>query len=146
VGTESDRRADRELAPLRPIALHECPHTAPSLLIAAGVNVKTVSAVMGRASVTITVDRYGHLLPDSVAEAGSCLPRGSRGTENRLRVDRAAQLLTIPQSVRITSACAHRRHFNSQLPGRATGRDDRARGRGADHPIRPKRLRKKPHP
>ena len=58
---------------LEPIALHECRHTTASLLIAAGVNIKTVSAVMGHASVTITLDRYGHLLPGSVAEAGELL-------------------------------------------------------------------------
>jgi integrase len=62
-----------EAAGLRPIALHECRHTAASLLLAAGVGIKVVSAVMGHASVTITLDRYGHLLPDSVAEAGELL-------------------------------------------------------------------------
>lgn len=62
-----------EAAGLRPIALHECRHTAASLLIAANVNLKTLSAVMGHASVTITLDRYGHLLPDGVAEAGGLL-------------------------------------------------------------------------
>jgi integrase len=60
-------------AGLSPIGLHEARHTCASLPIAAGVNVKTVSAVMGHASVTITLDRYGHLLPDGVAEAGELL-------------------------------------------------------------------------
>lgn len=58
---------------LAPIGLHECRHTAASLLIDAGVNDKALSSIMGHASVTITKDRYGHLMPDGVAEAGRLL-------------------------------------------------------------------------
>lgn len=72
-----------EDAGLRPIGLHECRHTAASLLIAAGVNDKALCSIMGHASVTITKDRYGHLLPDGVAEAAGVLDayleRASRG-------------------------------------------------------------------
>ena len=32
-------------------------------MIAAGVNAKALSTHMGHASVTITYDRYGHLMP-----------------------------------------------------------------------------------
>ena len=46
-------------------------HT-PSL-IAAGVNVKALSEFLGHASITITLDRYGHLLPGSIAEATTLL-------------------------------------------------------------------------
>jgi integrase len=62
-----------EAAGLRPIALHECRHTAASLLIDAGVNDKALCSIMGHASVTITKDRYGHLMPNGVAEAGELL-------------------------------------------------------------------------
>jgi integrase len=34
-------------------------------MIAAGVNAKALSAFMGHASITITLDRYGHLMPGS---------------------------------------------------------------------------------
>jgi integrase len=59
-------------AGLQPITLHECRHTFASLMIAAGVNVKALSSYMGHASVTITLDRYGHLLPGNEREA-ACL-------------------------------------------------------------------------
>jgi integrase len=49
--------------------LHEARHTYASLMIAAGVNIKTISEWMGHSSVTITLDRYGHLLPGSAAAA-----------------------------------------------------------------------------
>ena len=42
-------------------------------MIAAGVNAKVLSVLMGHASITITLDRYGDLMPGSIAEAGSLL-------------------------------------------------------------------------
>jgi integrase len=48
-------------------------HTAASYFIAAGVNTKALCSIMGHASVTITLDRYGHLMPNGVAEAGERL-------------------------------------------------------------------------
>jgi hypothetical protein len=42
-------------------------------MIAAGVNVKALSEFLGHASITITLDRYGHLLPGSLAESASLL-------------------------------------------------------------------------
>jgi integrase len=62
-------RAAWKAANLEPIGLHECRHTFASLMIAAGVNVKALSTYMGHASVTITLDRYGHLFPGHEAEA-----------------------------------------------------------------------------
>jgi integrase len=60
-------------AGLEPITLHECRHTFASLMIAAGVNVKALSAYMGHAGVAITFDRYGHLMPGNEAEAAGLL-------------------------------------------------------------------------
>jgi integrase len=54
---------------------HECRHTFATLMIAAGVNVKALQTFMGHASVTITLDRYGHLLPGSENEAAELLDR-----------------------------------------------------------------------
>jgi integrase len=60
-------------AGLTPITLHEDRHTYASLLIAAGVNTKAISTYMGHASVTITLDRYGHLMPGSEQKAADLL-------------------------------------------------------------------------
>jgi integrase len=60
-------------ASLEAIGLHECRHTFASLMIAAGVNAKALSTYMGHASVTITYDRYGHLMPGNEAEAAELL-------------------------------------------------------------------------
>ncbi|HEX5469542.1 MAG TPA: tyrosine-type recombinase/integrase [Gaiellaceae bacterium] len=58
------RRAD-----LDPIGLHECRHTFASLLIAAGVNAKAITAYLGHASIQTTFDLYGHLMPGNEDEA-----------------------------------------------------------------------------
>jgi integrase len=60
-------------AGLDPIGLHECRHTFASLMIAAGVNAKALSEYMGHSSVTITLDRYGHLMPGNEREAATLL-------------------------------------------------------------------------
>lgn len=65
-------------AGLAAIGLHESRHTYASLMIAAGVNVKALSTYMGHASITITYDRYGHLLPGNEEERPGCSTRTSR--------------------------------------------------------------------
>jgi integrase len=62
------KRAWQE-AGLTKIGLHECRHTFAALLIAARVNPKALSTFMGHASISITLDRYGHLFPGSEDEA-----------------------------------------------------------------------------
>jgi integrase len=60
-------------AGLEPIGLHEARHTFASLMIAAGVNAKALSSFLGHASITMTLDRYGHLMPGSEEEAAALL-------------------------------------------------------------------------
>ena len=57
----------------KPIGLHERRHTFASLMIGAGVNAKALSSYMGHASITITLDRYGHLMPGNKEEAAGLL-------------------------------------------------------------------------
>jgi integrase len=69
---ERARRAWRR-AGLEPVCLHECRHTFASLMIAAGVNAKALSVFMGHANISITLDRYGHLMPGAEDEAAGLL-------------------------------------------------------------------------
>jgi integrase len=62
-----------EEAKLERVTPHECRHTFASLMIAAGVNAKALSTFMGNATITVTLDRYGHLMPGSEAEAAGLL-------------------------------------------------------------------------
>jgi integrase len=60
-------------AGLAPIGLHECRHTYAAYMIAAGVNAKALSTYMGHSSITVTLDRYGHLMPGNEDEAAAML-------------------------------------------------------------------------
>jgi len=60
-------------AKLERITPHECRHTFAALMIAAGVNAKALQTFMGHSSITVTLDRYGHLMPGSEAEAAGLL-------------------------------------------------------------------------
>jgi integrase len=60
-------------AGLAGLTLHECRHTFASLMIAAGVNAKALSTYMGHANISITLDRYGHLMPGNEDEAAGLL-------------------------------------------------------------------------
>jgi integrase len=60
-------------AELERITPHECRHTFASSMIAAGVNAKALAAFMGHANISITLDRYGHLMPGSEQEAAGLL-------------------------------------------------------------------------
>lgn len=60
-------------AELQSIGLHEARHTFASLMIGAGVNAKALAVYMGHASITITLDRYGHLFPGNEDEAAGLL-------------------------------------------------------------------------
>ena len=74
-GTPLFKRAERawDAAGLTRITLHECRHTFASLMIAAGVNAKALSSYMGHAGISITLDRYGHLMPGSETQAAGML-------------------------------------------------------------------------
>jgi integrase len=58
-------------ADLEPIGLHEARHTFASLMIAAGANVKVIQSVMGHATISMTLDHYGHLMPGGLDEAAA---------------------------------------------------------------------------
>ena len=74
-GTPLMKRAARywEATELHRITLHECRHTFASMMIAAGVNAKALSTYMGHATISITLDRYGHLMPGNEDEAAELL-------------------------------------------------------------------------
>jgi integrase len=70
--SERARRAWRK-ADIEAICLHDCRHTFASLMIAAGVNAKALSTFMGHANISITLDRYGHLMPGAEDEAAGLM-------------------------------------------------------------------------
>jgi integrase len=48
------------------VTVHDLRHTAASLMIASGANVKTVQSQLWHKTATMTLDQYGHLFPDDL--------------------------------------------------------------------------------
>jgi integrase len=67
--------ARAELDGLRP---HDLRHTCASLAIASGADVKVIQRMLGHASATMTLDRYGHLFPDRLDDIASRLDEVAR--------------------------------------------------------------------
>ena len=55
------------------ISFHALRHTAATLMLEGGVNVKTVQAVIGHADPTLLLNRYGHVIPGAQAAAAAAM-------------------------------------------------------------------------
>ncbi|KKZ74447.1 hypothetical protein VO63_07855 [Streptomyces showdoensis] len=64
---------------------HKLRHTAASLAIAAGADVKVVQTMLGHKSAAMTLDVYGHLWPDRLDEVADVLDAGRSAALARLR-------------------------------------------------------------
>lgn len=62
-------------AGLKPVRFHDLRHTAASLMINEGVELKTVSEILGHSSITITADIYGHIVEEKKKEAARKLDK-----------------------------------------------------------------------
>ena len=62
-----------DLAGLRRIRLHDTRHTAASLMLASGENVKVVVELLGHSSPSITQTIYQHVMPGMSEGAGERL-------------------------------------------------------------------------
>ena len=84
---------------------HDLRHTSVALAIAAGAHPKAIQVRMGHSTITVTLDRYGHLFPelDEAIASRSMVAFGMRGVDplrhsharhvinNRLDVERPAR-------------------------------------------------------
>jgi integrase len=56
---------------------HELRHTAASLAIASGADIKVVQQMLGHKSATMTLDQYGHLFGDRLDVVARCNGRSA---------------------------------------------------------------------
>jgi integrase len=76
---------------------HELRHTAASLAISAGATVKGVQAMLGHASATVTLDRYGHLFPDELDAVADRLDEAAaRASADYLRTNGQSSIVPLP--------------------------------------------------
>ena len=64
---------------------HDLRHTAASLAIAAGANVKAVQGMLGHASAAMTLDIYAGLFPDDLDNVGAALDGVARDVALQMR-------------------------------------------------------------
>ena len=64
---------------------HQLRHTAASLAIASGADVKVVQQMLGHSSATMTLDTYGHLFEDRLDEVGDALDAARAAAQQRRR-------------------------------------------------------------
>ena len=60
------------------MSVHDLRHSAASLAISAGANVKAVQTMMGHASAAMTLDTYADLFPDDLERVASALDEAAR--------------------------------------------------------------------
>ena len=108
--------ADWKETGLTRTTLHACRHTFASYMIAAGVNAKALSTYMGHATIAVTLDLYGHLMPGSESEAAELLDvyltaqreradDAARAGDFPLRFPTAIQIPLIEPKQRPSAAC-----------------------------------------
>jgi len=100
------KREDRQNATptverVRLIGLQECRHTAVSQMLDARIAIDKVSKFMGHASITITIDRYGHLLPGGESDAIALLDAYHRR-------HKSGSQRPLGQPLRLTLSSGHR--------------------------------------
>jgi len=107
-----------ERARLAPLRIHDLRHTAVALAVAAGVHPKEIQELCGHASITTTLNVYGHLFES--LQQSRCPDLASRCCRRRARV-------RADERVRAWSG-------GSGRPPRAHPRPSRGRGRGRAPP------------
>jgi integrase len=80
---------------------HELRHTAASLAIASGADVKVVQQMLGHKSATMTLDLYGHLFDDRLDEVAAAMDAARTSAQDHadyLRTE--GQLIKLPRSLK----------------------------------------------
>lgn len=84
---------------------HELRHTAASLAIASGADVKVVQQMLGHKSATMTLDLYGHLFDDRLDEVAAAMDAARTSLQDHadyVRTD--GQLIKLSRSRKATEA------------------------------------------
>jgi len=79
----------------RGLVPHELRHTAASLAIDSGASVKSVQAMLGHASATLTLDRYGHLFGDELDALAGRLDAAARSAAASPRPRRRGNVIAL---------------------------------------------------
>lgn len=65
----------RIAAKLEKVHFHDLRHSCASLMLADGVHMKSIQAILGHSTISMTMDTYAHLMPDSQRQAAATFDR-----------------------------------------------------------------------
>jgi integrase len=77
------------------VRLHDLRHTCASLALSAGANVKVVQRLLGHKAAVLTLDRYGHLLPDDLDAVADAFDTAAATAAYRLRTEAPARPVAV---------------------------------------------------
>ena len=80
------RNAARPVGLKQGQGLHQLRHTFVSTCIALGVSIKDIQTYVGHASITETMDTYGHLFPDSLSKVNAQLDDFANAQEQHIKL------------------------------------------------------------
>jgi integrase len=63
--------ANLRKAELPSVRMHDLRHTAATLLLAQGVDVRTIMEVLGHSQISLTLNTYAHVMPALQADAAA---------------------------------------------------------------------------
>jgi len=69
----------RDRAGLSWLRLHDLRHACATFLLAEGVEPRTVMEILGHSTIRLTMDTYGHVLPERLAAAAEAMDRALWG-------------------------------------------------------------------
>ncbi|ETK35575.1 tyrosine-type recombinase/integrase [Microbispora sp. ATCC PTA-5024] len=62
-------RAVCDAAGIRRVRLHDLQHTCATILLAQGVDTRTIMEILGHRTIVLTINTYAHVLPEHQATA-----------------------------------------------------------------------------
>jgi integrase len=71
--------------------IHDLRHTAASLAVSAGANIKVLQRMLGHKTAVLTLDRYSHLFGDDLDAVATALDRAAVATADQLRTSKRQQ-------------------------------------------------------
>ncbi len=78
------------------LRIHDLRHTCASLLIAQGAHPKAVQVHLGHSSISVTMDRYGHLFPSDMEALASALDAArSRALADQMRTKDGPEVIKL---------------------------------------------------
>jgi Phage integrase family len=134
-------------AGLEGLRIHDLRHTAVALWIAAGASLKEVAVRAGHSSVSFTLDRYGHLYPESdtaLRDRLDAIFAAREDVDEGVVIDlppRTPSLDAAPPARDGTPAGYKTRDHETYRLGELV---KRAQARGRLVPVRPKEARRQP--